>query len=250
VKFQLSILLVLFAISASSSAGTPAVVSPAPSLTSDFISPVTQSMARTILLTGGLLTLFLVLDRDQISDPLQTRIDEERPLGKFAVVGDQYGRTFQNAAYVLGMLAHGHFAKSSRSYQLARIMTEATLYSGMWSTALKYTVREKRPDNPTNRVSFPSGHSTMAMAFAAVIGANHGWKWGVPAYLLAGLTMASRMNDNQHYLHDVIAGATIGVAYGLGVSLNQRPVSETGLSWQIIPSMEPGRYGLMGRFAW
>ena len=28
----------------------------------------------------------------------------------------------------------------------------------------------------------------------------------------------SRMNDNRHYLHDVLAGMTIGMAYGVGLS--------------------------------
>jgi membrane-associated phospholipid phosphatase len=86
---------------------------------------------------------------------------------------------------------------------------------------LKYSVRQERPDS-TQRNSFPSGHTTTAFAFAAVVGEEHGWRWGVPAYALATLVGWSRMNDNKHYLHDVLAGATIGTSVGLGVVRKMR----------------------------
>jgi membrane-associated phospholipid phosphatase len=50
-----------------------------------------------------------------------------------------------------------------------------------------------------------------------VVGAEHGVAWGVPAYAIATLVGVSRVNDNAHYPHDVIAGATVGIAYGLGL---------------------------------
>ena len=80
------------------------------------------------------------------------------------------------------------------------------------------TVREPRPYDGSVRTSFPSGHSTTAFAFASYVTAEHGiLPFGVFATGLATLTAASRMNDNKHYLHDVVAGATIGTAYGLGL---------------------------------
>ena len=39
---------------------------------------------------------------------------------------------------------------------------------------------------------------------------------------LAGTVALSRMNDNKHYLHDVVAGATIGTAYGLGIYFRRK----------------------------
>ena len=42
----------------------------------------------------------------------------------------------------------------------------------------------------------------------------------MPAYLLAGLTGASRIHDNKHYLSDVIFGASLGIALGRGFSQN------------------------------
>ena len=44
---------------------------------------------------------------------------------------------------------------------------------------------------------------------------------GGAAYSLAGFVSYRRMNDNRHYLHDVMAGATIGTAFGYGVCLSE-----------------------------
>lgn len=67
----------------------------------------------------------------------------------------------------------------------------------MVATALKYTVREPRPDNSQEKNSFPSGYTTTAFAFATVVAIEHEWYWGVTAMGMAGMT--------------------IGASYGLGV---------------------------------
>jgi membrane-associated phospholipid phosphatase len=43
---------------------------------------------------------------------------------------------------------------------------------------------------------------------------HYGWKIGVPAYLLAGLVGASRLEQDKHYLSDVVAGAALGYVVG------------------------------------
>lgn len=181
----------------------------------DLASPVTTP-ARTHLIVGTLLTLTLVALEDQIVDPTQRETVEDRPLGRFSRFGDLAGQAIPNAAYAGGMLLAGAFGNKN-GYQRATMMTFATLYSAGVTTVLKYTVREPRPHNGADRTSFPSGHATTAFAFASVVGAEHGYGWGIPAYALASLVAYSRMNDNKHYIHDVVAGATIGTAYGLGI---------------------------------
>lgn len=179
-------------------------------------SPVTTP-AKVPFFIGLGATAILLLLEDQIVDPAQKRIVDERPLGSFSKVGDYAGRVIPNGAYFAGMLAAGAFG-SPGAFENAKVMFLATAYSAGVATGLKYAVREPRPNNGNDRKSFPSGHSTTAFAFASVVGARHGWVWGIPAYGLATLVAVSRMNDNMHYVHDVVAGATIGVAYGLGVS--------------------------------
>lgn len=74
-----------------------------------------------------------------------------------------------------------------------------------------------RPDNYNQKDSFPSGHTTAAFAFASTIWAEHGVYWGTAAYLGATYAGLSRINDNRHRINDVIAGASIGMSYGIGL---------------------------------
>jgi hypothetical protein len=192
----------------------------------ELTSPVT-TQARAPFLTGAGITLVSILLEDQIEDPTQKETTEERPLGKYSKFGDLMGHLVPNGLYILGMGLDGYF-RDQEQYKKSLLMLKATAYASSLTTLLKYSVREKRP-NGNGRNSFPSGHSTTAFAFASVIGSVHGVWWGMGAYSLAGLVAYSRMNDNAHYLHDILAGATIGLGYGLGLSAlfkeNASPVS-------------------------
>ena len=74
--------------------------------------------------------------------------------------------------------------------------------------ALKYTVREKRPDSD-NKDSFPSGHTASAFAGASFIHQHYGFKYTIVPYILATYTGYSRVHSNKHFTRDVVAGATI-----------------------------------------
>ncbi|HZS62539.1 MAG TPA: phosphatase PAP2 family protein [Gemmatimonadaceae bacterium] len=70
--------------------------------------------------------------------------------------------------------------------------------------------------------SFPSGHAYAAFALASVLSAetSHRWphavKWVAPlAYTLATCVGLARIQTNQHWASDVIAGAGLGTASGL-----------------------------------
>ena len=94
---------------------------------------------------------------------------------------------------------------------------------------IKITVRRERPNGQDNK-SFPSGHTSNAFALAAVAQRHYGWKIGVPAYLLAGVMGASRINQDKHWFSDVVGGAALGYIVGRTVVRgNSRPlVPKTG----------------------
>ncbi len=185
-----------------------------------------NTSARPILLWGTGVTVALAILEDQITDPIQDDTVEDRPLGSASWVGDLAGQGIPNAAYVLGMGSYYVFTRDPDAKNSTIAMVESSLYSTVAAHALKYVVHENRPDNKSghrNYDSFPSGHTTSAFAFASTVVAQHGmWPYGFLASSLAAFSGFSRINDNRHYLHDVVGGITLGTAYGLGVSYYRR----------------------------
>ena len=86
---------------------------------------------------------------------------------------------------------------------LAMARTVAVTYG------LKYAVDEERPNGETG--SFPSGHTAITFAGAEFMRKTYGWQYGVPAYAAATFVGWSRVETGDHWTHDVLAGATIGV---------------------------------------
>lgn len=80
-------------------------------------------------------------------------------------------------------------------------------------TLLKNTMNSTRPNGGSK--SFPSGHTAWAFSGASYIQIRYGWEHGLPAYLAAGAVGWSRVESNNHYWRDVIAGAVLatGLSY-------------------------------------
>lgn len=109
----------------------------------------------------------------------------------------------------LGAVARGYhtdnYLKPLRYWAMSNVSTVALTY------ALKFSVRRTRP-NGRNDLSYPSGHTSVAFATASMFQMWYGWKAGVPAYAMAVMTAFQRMDDDQHWLSDVVMGAAVGIA--------------------------------------
>ncbi len=75
--------------------------------------------------------------------------------------------------------------------------------------SLKYAVDERRPNGGSQ--SFPSAHSSISFSAAEFMRKRYGWEYGIPAYAAASFVAYSRVEAREHYAHDVIAGAAIGI---------------------------------------
>jgi membrane-associated phospholipid phosphatase len=62
-----------------------------------------------------------------------------------------------------------------------------------------------------NNAFFPLGHTSTTFQSTALIQKRYGWKYGIPAYALAGFTGYSRINADKHDILDVLAVAAIGI---------------------------------------
>lgn len=93
-----------------------------------------------------------------------------------------------------------------------RFLAEATAYMTMavLTNALKYTVREQRPDAST-RNSFPSGHTATVFTGAELIRQSYPAGIAAGAYTVAIGVAFLRLYNNRHWLNDVVAGAGIGI---------------------------------------
>lgn len=120
-------------------------------------------------------------------------------------------------AYAVGRLAH-----QDRMAHVGADLIRAQLVSGVITHSLKLITRRERPAGPEDTVtastSFPSGHSSATWTTATVLWRHLGWKVGIPASLLASFASASRLQQNAHYMSDVLFGAAIGVASGRTVT--------------------------------
>ena len=107
----------------------------------------------------------------------------------------------------------------------------AVLLGSVTSGALKELVDRVRPpfaglelvaaSSAPHTPSFPSGHATTVFAAAAAVGVFHP-RIRLPLFALAALVGLSRVYLGVHYAFDVLAGAALGVALGLGVAWSLR----------------------------
>ena len=129
-----------------------------------------------------------------------------------------------STVFVAGMFTAGRFSHGSRFRAMTYDMLDAAIVNFGYTELVKVAVGRERPNGQDNK-SFPSGHTSNSFALAAVAERHYGWKLGVPAYLLAGLVGASRLEQDKHYLSDVVAGATLGYIVGRTVvRVNGRPI--------------------------
>lgn len=188
---------------------------------SDLGSPFTTD-AKYILIGGTLITTFVALNKKDFSEKAANRVAHDPPLKNYGYIGEALGWGYLNAIYTLGYLTHGYIQEKGRSLERAELMMDASFYTLLTTASIKTAIKARRPEYPEENDSFPSGHASMSFAFASIVTAEHGLYWGLPAYAVASFISLSRVNDGRHWVHDVIAGATIGASYGWGVYLNHR----------------------------
>jgi membrane-associated phospholipid phosphatase len=131
-----------------------------------------------------------------------------------------------SSVFVAGMFTAGRLSHHARFRATTYDLLDAAIVNFVYTEVIKVAVGRERPNGEDNK-SFPSGHTSNAFALAAVAERHYGWKIGVPAYVLAGFVGASRLNEDKHYLSDVVAGATLGYIVGRTViRVNGRSIED------------------------
>jgi membrane-associated phospholipid phosphatase len=148
-----------------------------------------------------------------------------------------------------GILAAGTIAGKPDVQRSGGRVLLSVLAAELTTIAVKATVGRYRPaetDNPyifkpfSGHDSFPSGHATMAFALAASLSHEIDKPWASAAlYTFATGTAWSRLNDERHWLSDVVAGATVGITAATIVHrhpprLLAEPNGAVRLEWRIV----------------
>ena len=131
-------------------------------------------------------------------------------------------------ALTAGTFAAGELRHDSALAATGTDMAEAAVLSVIGANVLKKVSGRLRPDETADRgqwgrsgSSFPSDHVAAIFAAAQVLSdrlpvERQGLRW--TAYGLAGVTALARINGNNHWLSDTVAGAALGMATGRFVS--------------------------------
>lgn len=95
-------------------------------------------------------------------------------------------------------------------FQGTKQLVKSFAASQLTTEALKRITRKERP-NHSDRLSFPSGHTSASFQSASFLHFRYGFKYAIPAYMAAAFVGYSRIHAKRHDIVDVTAGAALGV---------------------------------------
>jgi membrane-associated phospholipid phosphatase len=94
-----------------------------------------------------------------------------------------------------------------------------------------------------HRLSFPSGHSTLAFTLASSLSYTYReTRWLPPVlYTFAGLTALSRVHDDKHWASDIFVGSLIGHFVGRAIAKRHDNDKKSKLALSFVPALGNGR---------
>ncbi|MCC7124401.1 MAG: phosphatase PAP2 family protein [Acidobacteria bacterium] len=159
-------------------------------------------------------------------------------------VGGGLGDGYVQVGLAVGTYAAGALTGHRTVTHVGADLIRAQAVTGVLTHAIKLATRRARPhgdhDTLGRTYSFPSGHSSATWSSATVLWRHLGWKVGVPASLLAAYASASRLQQNEHFMSDVLFGAALGIASARTVTMGH---GKTRVS--VTPAPVPGGGAIM-----
>ncbi len=126
---------------------------------------------------------------------------------------------------IAGLYAYAKLFNDDHAKATSLIALESTAITALFTETIKHLTHKHRPgpthiddaswDGPSfkkENLSFPSGHAAHSFAIATVVASQYRDRGFVPplAYTAATLCALSRLNDNKHWISDVVIGAALG----------------------------------------
>lgn len=169
-----------------------------------------------IALSG--LSVLMALD-----EPAQRYLQDRRsgPSNGMADTFRHFGQVEVYGPITAGLVAAGLISGDDGVTRAGGRLAATLALTGATSSFMKLALGRPRPNQSldadgyvpfSGQESMPSGHSAVAFALATSLADDIGSPWAsVGLYTLATGVAWSRLNDNQHWLSDVAAGAALGI---------------------------------------
>jgi len=199
---------------------------------------------------GGLSALML------LDGPSQRFFQGQRSTG-----GDDFARTIRRigqpevyGTITLGMVGAGLISGDANLTRAGGRLAATLALAGATSTLTKLALGRPRPSESldadgyvpfSGQDAMPSGHTTVAFALATALADDIHRPWAtVGLYTLASGVGWSRINDNRHWLSDVVGGALVGITsaklvnghwriFGLRPPSVLLGPSHAGIAWRV-----------------
>jgi hypothetical protein len=130
--------------------------------------------------------------------------------------------------------------RDDRHHEMSKTLIEALTVNGLATWTLKAAMYDESPNGED--FGWPSGHTSSAFCFASVMHEYYGWKAGIPLYVLAAYGAASRVEDQEHDVSDVVFGTALGLVVGHSMARGHLP--QVG-GFTVLPYGGPEASGVM-----
>ncbi len=177
----------------------------------------------------------------QADHKIQSKFDKNDLFGSqtndiFSIAGSPY--VWGGASVAITAIGAGIDNEKLRT--TGESLLETLFWTQGVTLGLKYAVNRDRPNGSAR--GFPSAHSSASFGSAAVLQTMYGYKVGIPAYLFSSLVAVSRVDSYQHFVSDVLMGATIGTVIGYGTAKYHKKIHK---NFSLSPQIAPNEYGLL-----
>ncbi len=161
-----------------------------------------------------------------------------RTADNFFEFGDGMGHATFPVAASITLLAIGRLGRLWSVDSFGSDLLRAQTITGILTRSMKRAIDRTRSDGGT--YSYPSGHTSTAFSIAGVVYQDLGPIWGIPAMTAASYVGLSRLQENKHYLSDVVAGAVLGSYISFKISGRHK----THAKYHVLPLAGSGWCGL------
>lgn len=158
----------------------------------------------------------------QLDEEARDFFGNQKRIGEFSKLGNEvFGTGALGVAIGGGLWLWGDLKDRPYHSHAGQAQIETLLATTVIVSGLKSVTNRMRPDQSGND-ALPSAHSAYAFAAATVLNEFYGGKIGYPAYAIAALTAASRMQDDRHWLSDTVGGAAVAIIVGRAFSRSHK----------------------------